>query len=219
MTASLSCRIAAGLLVVLGIAGVSAARAEVVQYGAGLRTCAEFVAAKEEQPAVEVEVLDWLAGYVSGTNLAFIRINSVLGDTNLGGAASWLGTFCRTHPTTLVAVATDVLVANSRASRARVAVELTTYGAGYKSCAVYMKAREQPSADEASFLSWLAGFVSGVNAVSLHTDDVLGDPDLSATIQWLDVYCQGNPQHQFAAAVTARLAIPDRRATQATSSR
>jgi hypothetical protein len=46
-------------------------------------------------------------------------------------------------------------------------VELTEYGAGYKSCRVSMQARGPQSGDGFEFIDWLGGYVSGVNAVSL----------------------------------------------------
>jgi hypothetical protein len=60
--------------------------------------------------------------------------------------------------------------------------------------------------DEAAFVNWIGGYLSGVNAISLTTDNVLGKSDLTATIYWIDDYCRANPRAHVAEAVDARVA-------------
>lgn len=183
---------------------------EVTTYGAGLKSCAAYLDARERQNADEVAFVEWLSGYVSGVNETSNHTNNILGNTNLKEAVYRLGNYCRAHPVTPVAVALDVLVIGARSTNARQTVEVTTYGAGFKSCGVYLDARERQNADEAAFIDWLGGYLSGVNAISLSTNNILGDSELTAAIYWLDDYCRVNPRTRFAEAVDARVA-PNRR--------
>jgi hypothetical protein len=182
---------------------------EVTTYGAGLESCAAYLDSREQQNADEVAFVEWFSGYASGVNSTSNHTNNILGDANLKEAVYRLGNYCRAHPATAVAVALDVLVIGTM-SRARQTAEVTTYGTGFKSCSVYQYAREQSNADEIAFVDWLGGYLSGVNAMSLTTNNILGKSDLTAVIYWLDDYCRANPRARFAEAVDARLA-PNRR--------
>jgi hypothetical protein len=82
-------------------------------------------------------------------------------------------------------------------------VEVTQYGSGFKSCETYIDGRDPQSLDYTEFLGWLGGYLSGVNAISLKTNDVLGSSDLTQAIYWLDSYCNANPRQPFALAVQA----------------
>ena len=86
------------------------------------------------------------------------------------------------------------------------ASDVTTYGAGLKTCAAYLDAREQQNSDEVPFVDWFSGYASGVNAISLTTNNVLGNSDLTAAIYWIDDYCRANSRARFAEAVDARVA-------------
>ena len=182
---------------------------EVTTYGAGLKSCAAYLDSREQQNADEVAFVEWFSGYASGVNSTSNHTNNILGDANLKEAVYRLGNYCRAHPATPVAVALDVLVIGTM-SRARQTAEVTTYGTGYKPCSVYQYAREQSNADEIAFVDWLGGYLSGVNAMSLTTDNILGKSDLTAVIYWIDDYCRANPRARFAEAVEAHLA-PNRR--------
>jgi hypothetical protein len=198
-------------MLLIGVGAAPAAHAsEVTTYGAGLKSCVAYLDAREQQNADEVAFVEWLSGYVSGVNETSNHTNSILGNTNLKEAVYRLGNYCRAHPVTPVAVALDVLVIGARSTTARQTIEVTTYGAGFKSCGVYLDARERQNVDEAAFIDWLGGYVSGVNAISLRTDNILGDSDLTAAIYWLDNYCRANLRVRFAEAVDARVA-PNRR--------
>jgi hypothetical protein len=183
---------------------------EVTTYGAGLKSCVAYLDAREQQNADEVAFVEWFSGYASGVNSTSNHTNNILGDANLKEAVYRLGNYCRAHPVTPVAVALDVLVIGARSMRARQTAEVTTYGTGSKSCSVYLYAREQSNADEIAFVDWLGGYLSGVNAISLTTNNILGNSDLTAAIYWIDDYCRANPRAPFAEAVDARLA-PSRR--------
>jgi hypothetical protein len=187
----------------------------VTTYGAGLKSCAAYLDDREQRNAEEVAFVEWFSGYASGVNSTSNHTNNILGDANLKEAVYRLGHYCRAHPDTLVAVALDVLVIGAM-SRARQTAEVTTYGTGFKSCSVYLYAREQSNADEIAFVDWLGGYLSGVNAMSLTTDNILGKSDLTAVIYWIDDYCRANPRARFAEAIDARVA-PNRRGQYAST--
>ena len=191
-------------------AALTAYAGGVITYGAGLMSCGTYVDAREQQKADEVPFVDWLSGYVSGVNATSNHTRNFLGESNLKGAVYRLVNYCTAHPITPVAVALNVLVIGSRSTTGRQSAEVTIYGAGFKSCGVYMDARAQRNADDLAFIDWLGGYVSGVNAVSLSTNDILGDSDLTGAIYWLDNYCRANPRTRFVDAVEARVA-PNRR--------
>jgi hypothetical protein len=183
---------------------------EVTTYGAGLKSCVAYLDAREQQNTEEVAFVEWFSGYASGVNSTSNHTDNILGDANLKEAVYRLGNYCRAHPDTPVAVALDVLVIGTRSTWARQTTEVTTYGTGSKPCSVYLYAREQSNADEIAFVDWLGGYLSGVNAISLTTNNVLGNSDLTAVIYWIDDYCLANPGARFAEAIDARLA-PNRR--------
>src|SRR5579859_7020562 len=190
---------------------VTPAQSKVVTYGIGLKSCETYLAAKDQESRDQLAFIDWVSGYVSGVNALSTRVNNLLGDSNLQGTIYWLDTFCRKHVKTSVAVALDLLAAVSRSTTARTTVEVITYGVGFKSCSTYIEARQQQGADEsafteeAPFMDWFAGYVSGVDAFSLGTDNALRGSDLTGAILWLDNYCQAHPAMRFAAAVDVRL--------------
>jgi len=184
-------------------AAPTAHASEVTTYGAGLKSCAAYLDAREQQNADEVAFVEWFSGYASGVNSTSNHTNNILGDANLKEAVYRLGNYCRAHPVTPVAVALDVLVIGARSTRARQTAEVTAYGTGVKSCAAYLYAREQSNADEAAFVDWLGGYLSGVNAISLTTNNILGNSDLTAAIYWIDDYCRANSRARFAEAVDA----------------
>jgi hypothetical protein len=196
----------AAMFLIAACLALTAHASEVTTYGAGLKSCATYIDARRRQNSDEVAFVEWFSGYASGVNSTSNHTNNILGDANLKEAVYRLGDYCRAHPVTSVAVALDVLVIGARSTRARQTAEVTTYGTGFKSCSVYLYAREQSNADEIAFVDWLGGYLSGVNAISLTTDNILGNSDLTATIYWIDDYCRANPRARFAEAVDARLA-------------
>jgi len=201
--------IASIFLIGAGVA-LTAHASEVTTYGAGLKSCVAYLDARQQQNADEVAFVEWFSGYASGVNSTSNHTNNILGDANLKEAVYRLGNYCRAHPVTPVAVALDVLVIGARSTRARQTAEVTAYGTGVKPCSVYLYAREQSNVDEVAFVDWLGGYLSGVNAISLTTNTVLGNSDLTAAIYWIDDYCRANSRARFAEAVDARVA-PNRR--------
>jgi len=197
--------IASIFLIGAGVA-LTARASEVTTYGAGLKSCVAYLDARQQQNADEVAFVEWFSGYASGVNSTSNHTNNILGDANLKEAVYRLGNYCRAHPVTPVAVALDVLVIGARSTRARQTTEVTAYGAGAKPCSVYLYAREQSNVDEVAFVDWLGGYLSGVNAISLTTNNILGNSDLTAAIYWIDDYCRANPRARFAEAVDARVA-------------
>jgi hypothetical protein len=179
---------------------------EVTTYGAGLKTCVAYLDDRQQENTDEVSFVEWFSGYVSGVNATSNHTNNILGDANLKEAVYRLGNYCRAHPVTSVAVALDVLVIGARSTTGRQTAGVTTYGTGSKSCGVYLQARVRQDLEEAAFIDWLGGYLSGVNAVSLSTNNVLGDSDLTGAIYWLDDYCGTHPGTPFAEAVDARVA-------------
>ena len=69
------------------------------------------------------------------------------------------------------------------------ATEVTTYGAGLKSCGAYLDARERQNTDEVAFVDWFSGYASGVNSTSNHTNNILGDANLKEAVYRLGNYC------------------------------
>jgi hypothetical protein len=195
----------AAMLLIAACVALPARGSEVTTYGAGLKSCETYLNARERRSADEVAFVEWFSGYASGVNSTSNHTNNILGNANLKEAVYRLGNYCRAHPVTPVAVALDVLVIGAR-SRARQTAETTTYGTGFKSCSVYLYAREHANVDEAAFVDWIGGYLSGVNAISLTTDNILGKSDLTATIYWIDDYCRANPRARFVEAVDARVA-------------
>src|SRR5882757_2331648 len=125
---------------------LTAHASEVTTYGAGLKSCVAYLDARQQQNTDEVAFVEWFSGYASGVNSTSNHTNNILGNANLKEAVYRLGNYCRAHPVTPVAVALDVLVIGAR-SRARQTAETTTYGTGFKSCSVYLYAREQRNVD------------------------------------------------------------------------
>lgn len=194
-------------LLVIAAASANAALAEgVTTYGTGLRSCEAYRDAKDRQSSEEVAFVDWFSGYLSGVNSAYNRANNILADANLKEALSWVDQYCRAHTTDSFAVASFALLRRASAATRTQDFKQITYGAGFKSCGTYLNARETRDPDEMEFVDWLGGYLSGVNAISMDTTNVLGTSDLAGTISWLDDYCRERAAARFAAAAEARVA-------------
>jgi len=75
-------------------------------------------------------------------------------------------------------------------------------GEGNFSCPDYVSAKQTNSAKLYSSISWVQGFISGVNyqiALPNNTNSLIGQ-DLSAAsvVSWLENYCRSNPQDYLA---------------------
>ena len=194
-------------LFLIGIGAARITHAEgVTTYGAGLKSCGSYVEARDQQAADEMAFVDWFSGYLSGVNSTYSRANNILADSNLKQAMYWVEKYCRARRAESFAAASFALLrAASSATRTQDSKPIS-YGAGFKSCGTYLNAREQRDPDEMTFVDWLGGYFSGVNAISMGSSNVLGTSDLAGTISWLDSYCRENLAARFAAAVDARVA-------------
>jgi hypothetical protein len=185
------------LMAAQGMARISAA--EVTTYGSGLRSCDAYLQAQQREDAEEMSFIDWLSGYMSGANEIALRKNDFLGNKDLKQAMYWLDAYCRAHGDLRFAEATYMFIIGASGS-ARHAAEVTTYGSGLKSCAAYLSARKQSDSDALAFIDWLGGYMSGANALSLRTGDVLGVTDLKGALGKLDTLCDANRSLPFASA-------------------
>jgi hypothetical protein len=200
-------RVAIITLFLIATGAASSAQASgVTTYGTGLKSCQAYLDAREQQNADEVAYVDWLSGYLSGVNATASRTNNILADSNLKDAVSWVGRYCRAHTINSFAAAAFALLMGASSATATQAAEPISYGAGFKSCGTYLDAREQRNSDEMAFVDWLGGYLSGVNAISKGTTNILGTSDITGAIYWLDNFCREHAPARFAAAVDARVA-------------
>lgn len=179
---------------------------KITTYGIGLKSCGAYLGARERDTVDEVAFVDWLGGYLSGVNTTSSHRNNILSYSDFQAAMYRLDDYCRAHPLAHFADAAGMLLMSAKAGPAAHSVEVTAYGSGYKSCAVYLEARGQQNVDGVEFVAWLGGYVSGVNAISLSTDNVLGESQLTDAVYWLDKYCSAHPLTPFGMAVEAIIA-------------
>jgi len=200
-------RYAATALTFLVIVGAPVARAaNVTTYGAGLKSCQAYLDARDDS-AEQVTFVDWLAGYFSAVNRTSNHRNNMLGLADLKVALEHLDVTCRARPSLHFAEAAGFLVLGAKPGPAAHAIEATSYGSADKACRLFVEAREQRQAEYwAEFLHWLGGYLSGVNAMSLRTDNVLGAEELADAVQWLDTFCSTHPVTSFEGAVDALIA-------------
>ncbi len=179
----------------------------VTTYGAGLRSCRAYVEVRDGDIPGEVVFIDWLSGYFSGVNRTSNHRNNLLGLADLGWALKRLDALCQARPDLHFAEAAGIMLLGAKPGPATHALEVTTYGSADKACRVFVEAREQQEMDYwAEFMRWLGGYLSGVNAMSLRTSNVLGDVQLAEALRWLDVYCGAHPDTRFGPAVEALVA-------------
>jgi hypothetical protein len=195
-------------LVMLGAVAAPLARADnVTTYGAGLSSCRAYLQARDGSIVDAVSFVDWLGGYFSAVNRTSNHRNNILGLMDLKDALERLDNDCRVRPEVHFAEAANILVLGAKPGPTAHAIGATTYGSADKTCRVFVEAREQREAAYwAEFLHWLGGYLSGVNAMSLRTNNVLGDAELADAVHWLDIFCGAHPGTTFGAAVEALLA-------------
>jgi hypothetical protein len=70
------------------------------------------------------------------------------------------------------------------------------YGPGGMTCARYT---QSTAADKDAFKYWGQGYISGIN--SMKNFDITRGKDPAAVLQWIDTYCQSNPQSSYNGAV------------------
>ena len=190
-------------LLLLGAVAAPLANAEeVTTYGAGLKSCQAYLDARDGTIADEVVFIDWLSGYFSAVNRTSNHRNNFLGLSDLKAALERLDNNCRARPELHFAAVAGLLVLSAKPGPAAYVIEVTTYGSADKACEVFVEAREQKQAEFwTEFLHWLGGYLSGVNAMSLRTSNVLGNAELEDAVHWLDVFCSAHPVTPFGAAV------------------
>lgn len=193
---------------------------EVTTYGAGLQSCRAYLDARGQDNAAQVAFVDWLSGYFSGVNKTARHRNNFFGLSDLGRALSWIDEYCGARPRAYFAEAAGMLLLGGKPGPAAHALEASSYGSADKTCGAYLETGEErdiayPDA-AAEFTNWLGGYLSGVNAMSLDTNNVLGKADLSDAVSWLGKYCTEHSLTSFGAAVDALvLAQQARYASQA----
>jgi len=205
------------------IVGPAAHAVEVTTYGAGLKSCKSYLDARQQDNAEQVAFIDWLSGYFSGVNKTSNHRNNFLGLSDLKAAMYRLDDYCNARPRVHFAEAVGVLLLGAKPGPAAHSMEATSYGSADKSCGVYLDARSQRDIvyfdASAEFTNWLGGYLSGVNAMSLRTDNVLGKAELSDAVSWLERYCSDHPLTSFGKAVDALVvAQHPRYASQSNSS-
>lgn len=204
-----------GIIIVMGAAAAPAARAmDVTTYGAGLKSCGAYLQARENNTAEQVPFIDWLSGYFSAVNKTSHHRNNFLGLGDLGVALYRLDDNCRVRPLAHFADAAGILLFGAKPGPAAHSIHATDYGSVDKSCQVYREAQEQQDVTNwealTGFTNWLGGYLSGVNAISPDTNNVLGNAELTQAMSWLDRYCDVHPLSTFGAAVEALVADSQR---------
>jgi len=189
----MSWRIAPIGLLLLAASG-PARVAEIATYGTGLLPCNTYLAAREEDHPLQVRFINWLSGYLSGANVASPRRNNILGELDMDTALREIAAFCQARPNHPFAVAVGSL-AIAAAQQARThGTETISYGSGLRLCSAYLQAGAADSLDHAEFIDWVGGYVSGFNALSLHTTSILGSRELTAALDGLKQYCAMHPE-------------------------
>jgi len=91
----------------------------------------------------------------------------------------WLDDYCRAHPQTEIAVALDLMIMRATSTTARRTTDLATYGAGYRSCEIYLGGQSEDTVPRIAFIDCFCGYLPGFNAVSVKTDNALNNGDLT----------------------------------------
>lgn len=195
------------MLLLSAAASLAAHADEVTTYGAGLKSCQNYLDARQQDGAEQVAFVDWLSGYFSGVNKTSTHRNNFFGLSDLERAISWLDEYCNARPRVHFAEAVGMMLLGAKPGPAAHSIDVTTYGSADKPCSVYLEAREQRDAvysdASAEFTNWLGGYLSGVNAMSFNTNNVLGGAELADAVSWLERYCSAHPLTSFGNAVDA----------------
>jgi len=192
----------------LGVVVTPVARAVgITTYGAGLKSCNSYLDARQDDNIGAVAFVDWLSGYFSGVNKTSRHRNNFFGLADLKGAMSSLDEYCSARPRVAFAEAVGILLLGGKPGPAAHSIEATSYGSADKSCGVYLDSREARDAiylvASAEFTNWLGGYLSGVNAMSLDTNNILGKTELADAVSWLERYCSSHLSTSFGGAVDA----------------
>lgn len=207
------------LTVLLNAGGISSSHADsVTTYGVGLKSCQSYLGTVDAGNAVErVTFVDWLSGYVSAVNRTSHHRNNFLGLRDLGEALRHIDTYCQARPLAPFALAASHIVYGAHTGPAAHTAEPVSYGSADKSCSQYLHAREdRDRTNGAEFRDWLAGYLSGVNAMSLASANVLGNSELLDAVRWLDDWCSGHPSVSYSSAAEALVSAQEREASAPT---
>jgi hypothetical protein len=179
----------------------------ITTYGVGLQPCQSYLDGRQDDNARGVAFVAWLSGYFSGVNKTSRHRNNFFGLADLNGALSWLDRYCSAHPRAAFGEAVGILLLGGKTGPAVHSIEVTSYGSADKSCGVYLDAREQRDTiyldESVEFTNWLGGYLSGVNAMSFDTNNILGSAELSDAVSWLERYCTAHAVTSFGDAVGA----------------
>jgi len=78
------------------------------------------------------------------------------------------------------------------------------YGAGAKTCSIYVRAMERGGPEQDYFIDWVIGYLSAFNVIMPDTYDILGETEFTTAQNWLEIHCQKFPRELVITAV-ARL--------------
>jgi len=204
------------LLLLAAVAGSTPACAEpVTVYGVGLESCHNYLDTLANDTVRDrVKFVDWLSGFVSGVNRAARHRNNYLGLADLGDGLLRIEHYCQARPHALFAEGAALIVYGARTGPAAHSLEPVNYGAADKTCGQYLEAREERApANGAEFRDWVAGYLSGVNTISLTTGNVLGGAELLDAVRWLDAWCDAHPLTAFSGAAEALVLQNERAAS------
>lgn len=106
--------------VVLAFAIVSSAEAADKQGGytsVGARSCGVYVEEKQKDGWGYAVIGAWMAGYISGYNLAADDTFDILGDADMKSVYLWMENYCRANPLSNLAKGMEALVAERYSER------------------------------------------------------------------------------------------------------
>ena len=67
-------------------------------YGVGRQVCETYLEARDNGGFSEISYKNWIAGYLTASNRSLDDTYNLLGETEFGGALSWVDVYCRKHP-------------------------------------------------------------------------------------------------------------------------
>ena len=71
------------------------------------------------------------------------------------------------------------------------------YGAGAKSCSIYLKALKKGGRESDYFADWLIGYLSAFNVIMPNTYNILGESSFASSQEWLVRNCRRYPKELF----------------------
>ncbi len=178
--------------------------ADVDDYGTGLVPCGTYPDARQKDSSAEVVAfIDWLVGYFFREQMPRRTAITTFSDHR---------TSTRRWGDSMRSVVTSPRPSSPRGGHLAVRRRLRGRRTFRRSdplrlwiqaLPVYIEDGRPQSLDGEEFVHWLGGYLSGVNAISLRTNDVLGTSKLDQAVYWLDTYCSSHPVAPFSQAVNA----------------